>query len=66
MACVSLIPGEHTVHLHSKDWGTLKSLSSSAQSCSICAIILSGRQNWLEEGREKRKILTKSQLMNVR
>lgn len=53
--CVSLIPGEHTVPLHSKDWGTLKSLRSSAQSCSLCAIILSGRQNWLQSGREKKE-----------
>ena len=51
-ACVNLIPGEHTVPLHSKDWGTLKSLTSSAHSCSLCAIILSGRQSWLEAGRE--------------
>ena len=51
-ACVSLIPGEQTVPLHSKDWGTLRSLSVSAQSCSLCAIILSGRNNWLETIRE--------------
>ena len=50
-ACVRLIPTEHTVQLHSKDWGTLRTLSSSAQSCSLCTIILSGRQKWLEAGR---------------
>jgi hypothetical protein len=54
-ACVKLIPGEHTVPLRSKDWGTLKSLSSFAQSCSLCAIILSGRQDWLKSGREKKE-----------
>lgn len=46
--CQVLIPGASTVPIDSKEWGTLKSITSSAQECSLCAVILSGKQNWLE------------------
>ena len=53
--CVRLIPRKDTVHFNSKDWGTLKSLSTSASSCSLYAMIAAGRQHWLEAGLEKKE-----------
>jgi hypothetical protein len=53
-ACAGLLPGEHSLESPEMEWGTLGTLRSSAESCSLCAAILSGRQTWLERGRKKK------------
>ena len=60
--CAGLVPGEHTVQVDSKHWGTLKSFGPSAQSCSLCKIILSARQNWLDESRKEKGDLDETTL----
>lgn len=54
-ACISLVPGEHTEPVQSTDWGTLKALSLSAPSCSLCAVNFSARQNWLDGCRKEKE-----------